>query len=243
MPDNEIHISSSVDAVVADLAGWIVDIAGQASVDRGKFRIALSGGSTPKALYSLLAKEPFQDQIDWSRTEIFFGDERDVPPTHPDSNYHMANETLFSRLRRPPLAVHRWYTEYSPELALADYRSHLTENGTQSYPPSLDLILLGLGPEGHTASLFPDQPVLNSPDLVAHVFVPSHQSWRYTFTLPLINQARHIAFLVTGETKRDIVSHIFLHHLDVPAARVRPVAGDTHWFLDEQSAANISTRK
>lgn len=147
---------------------------------------------------------------------------------------------LLARLKTPPWAIHRWYTEYSPPLALADYRAHLTANGTASYPPSLDVILLGLGPEGHTASLFPDQPVLQSHDIVAHVFVPSHHSWRYTFTLPLINHAHQIAFLVTGESKQAIISELFLEHCDVPAARVNPVHGELHWFLDKASAKAIS---
>ncbi|WP_051351063.1 6-phosphogluconolactonase [Sulfobacillus thermosulfidooxidans] len=240
MPRGHIHISSSLEDVVDNLTHWLIEEAHNAIQDHGRFRLALSGGSTPKALYSYLAQEPYQSQIDWSRTEIFFSDERDVPPTHPDSNYQMANKALLARLKTQPWAIHRWYTEYSPPLALADYRAHLTANGTASYPPSLDVILLGLGPEGHTASLFPDQPVLQSHDIVAHVFVPSHHSWRYTFTLPLINHAHQIAFLVTGESKQAIISELFLEHCDVPAARVNPVRGELHWFLDKASAKAIS---
>lgn len=243
MPEAQFHVLSTTDAVVADLAQWLMEIASHSIAEQGRFRLALSGGSTPKALFTLLAQESLQQQMDWSHTELYFGDERDVPPTHYDSNYRMANEALFSRLQHPPLAIHRWYTEYTPEEALADYRSHLTDHGTLPYPPSLDLILLGLGPEGHTASLFPDQPVVHAQDIVAHIFVPTHQSWRYTFTLPLINQAHHIAFLVTGDGKRDIVSKIFRENLIVPATLVRPVRGDVHWFLDEESASDLSKRK
>lgn len=239
MPNTHTHVSSTVHDVILDLAQWFTEISHVAIQDHGHFRVALSGGSTPKAFYSYLGQEPNQNLIDWSRTEIFFGDERDVPPTHPDNNFKMANKALLSRLKTPPLAIYRWHTEYAPSMALADYRSRLTEGGTTVYPPQLDLILLGLGPEGHTASLFPEQPVLDSQDIVAHVFVPSHTSWRYTFTLPLINHARHVAFLVTGESKRDIISQIFIHHDDVPATRVQPVSGETHWFLDKASAQDI----
>ncbi len=241
MQDAQIHVLPSIDAVVSDLAKWVIEMGNNAISEHGRFRIALSGGSTPKALYALLAQEPLQHEIDWARTEVFFGDERDVPPTHPDSNYRMADEALLSRLNPPPLTVHRWYTEYTPDAALADYRSHLTENGTLPYPPSLDLILLGLGPEGHTASLFPHQPVLDAQDIVSHVFVPTHQSWRYTVTLPLINQSHHIAFLATGDSKREIVSQILREHVDVPASRVRPTKGDVHWFLDKKSARALTT--
>ncbi len=241
MPDPIVYAAPSPSDTVAALAQWLSSQAQEAISDHGVFLLALSGGSTPRQLYSYLAQPRLQKEWDWSRTEIFFSDERDVPPTHPDSNFKMASESLLTHLDPPPQAVHRWQTEYAPALALADYRHQLTMGNTISLPPSLDVVLLGLGPEGHTASLFPGQPVLGSDDIVSHVYVPTHQSWRYTFTLPLLNNSRRVAFLVTGSGKSEIISQIFNSHLHVPASLIQPNRGQVHWFLDSASAAQLNS--
>ncbi len=233
----QLIIEPTTEDVVVAMANWLSARAQEAISDHGVFLLALSGGSTPRQLYAYLSEH--QALIDWSRTAVFFSDERDVPPTHPESNFGMANNAMIKHLTPPPQAVHRWHTEYEPSMALADYRAALTQNSMVLSPPVLDVILLGLGPEGHTASLFPDQPVLAETDIVAHVYVPTHSSWRYSFTLPLINHSKHTAFLVTGPSKQDILYQILAEHEAVPAARISPRDGEVHWFLDQQSAQKL----
>ncbi|AUW94092.1 MAG: 6-phosphogluconolactonase [Sulfobacillus thermotolerans] len=240
MSDPILHVGPTTPDTIHDLAQWLCQEAELAIRDRGRFLLALSGGSTPRQLYTLLAEPSWQQRLDWAHTLVFFSDERDVPPTHPDSNFKMASDALLSHLNPVPQAIYRWHTEYSPAMALADYRHHLTLDNTLPVPPTLDVVLLGVGPEGHTASLFPDRPVLDSEDIVSHTYVPTHNSWRYTFTLPLLNASRHIAFLVTGSEKQEIIDQIFTHQAPVPASMIHPVPGDVHWFLDSASAQRLN---
>ncbi len=229
-----LHVQPAPSEEVAELADLLITWATDAIQVRGRFTWALSGGSTPQQLYDLLGEEPWLSRFPWASTDLYWGDERDVPPTHSDSNFGAANRILLRRLPKPPHAVHRWITEYQPAAALADYRTKLyacLQNGL----PQLDLVLLGIGPEGHTASLFPDAPALDSQDWVAHVWVDVHRSWRYTMTLPTINHARHVALLVTGQDKRAVVDTIRRSPPSAhwPATLVRPTDGELHWFLDE----------
>lgn len=241
-----IHQHATSTAVVEQLAAWIVEQAHQAIAQRGYFRWAISGGSTPRQLYSLMSSEPWQQKLPWNRTALFFGDERDVPPTHLHSNYRMVNRALLSSLLMPVWVMGRWRTEASPVEALA-----LMENQLQQYlpripgqAPQFDVVLLGLGTEGHTASLFPESPVLASERWVEHVFVPSQTMWRYTLTLNTINQARHCAFLVTGSSKAGIVRDIIDRTTpNLPASLVEPRDGQVHWFLDDASAAYLHVRE
>lgn len=237
------HVTSTV--VVEELAGWIVEQANEAIAQRGYFRWALSGGGTPQQLYSLMSQDTWQRKLPWNRTALFFGDERDVPPTHLQSNYRMVNHALLSSLHTPVWVIGRWHTEASPGEALA-----LMENQLQKYlprvpgqAPQFDVVLLGLGTEGHTASLFPESPVLASERWVEHVFVPSQDMWRYTLTLNTINQARHCAFLVTGSSKAEIVRDIMSRQSpNLPASLVEPRDGQVHWFIDDASAALLEAR-
>ncbi len=236
MPDQvELHYNPDPSAVIDDLAQWLVERAAEAVYQRGFFRWALSGGSTPRQLYALLASEAWQDKMPWQKTALFFGDERDVPPTHAESNYHMVDQALLQCLHTPPWIVGRWRTELDPAMALCVMQDVLVQSVPLSaeFIPQLDVVLLGLGPEGHTASIFPDSPVLRSTRWIEHVFVPDKNIWRYTFTLSTINQARHCAFLVTGASKAEIVRSVLTGGAPrLPASQVHPTDGQVHWFID-----------
>lgn len=234
------HIQSSDDALVAEFETWVRAQAADAIEARGTFSWALSGGSTPKRLFARMAQSGGGNAFPWAKTDLYWGDERDVLPTHLDSNFGAAEAILLRTLQSSPRSINRWMTEYRPPEALADYRNKL-QRQVEGPWPRLDLVLLGLGPEGHTASLFPRSPALDSRDWVEHVYVPEHQSWRYTLTLPIINHARTVAFLVTGAPKAEVVKTILSTPPDAqwPATMVAD-EGRLHWFLDQSAASQIS---
>ena len=202
-------------------------------------RIALAGGSTPKSLYTLLADRVDRGLargIDWARVHLFFGDERCVPPDHPDSNYRMVRQSLLAHGLTAP--VHRVPGELPPEEAAARYEEELREefgNGE----PRFDLVLLGLGPDGHTASLFPGSAALGDRNRwVAANYVEKFKSWRITFTYPVLDRAAEVMFLVAGGEKADAISQIFVKGTDLPAANVK--AEKRLWFLDATAGAALS---
>ena len=243
MPEPILHEHEKMADLLQDLGNWLSQEAKVAVRDHGNFFLSLSGGSTPRQFYQLLASSRWQKKIPWDRTALFWGDERDVPPTHPDSNYRMVKESLLDHLATPPWLISRWRTESPWALALADQERNLEQwLPKASAYPVFDVVLLGLGPEGHTASLFPDSPSLQSTRIVEHVFVPEHGVWRYTFGLETINAARHCAFLVTGRPKAEIVGDILNNPggTAYPASLIAPRDGLVHWFLDAGSAAQVS---
>lgn len=201
-------------------------------------RIALSGGSTPKTLYALIADRIDKGRargIDWARVHLFFGDERCVPPDHPDSNYRMVKQSLL--VHGLTVAMHRVAGELPPEEAAARYEEELREDFGDGVP-RFDLIILGLGPDGHTASLFPGSVALNDRTRwVAANYVEKFKSWRITFTYHVLNSALEDIFLVTGVEKAEAVGHIFKGG-DLPAAKVKP-AGKLLWYLDAAAATQI----
>lgn len=204
--------------------------------------VALSGGSTPKLLFELLAdpNEPFRDQIAWSGIHFFWSDERHVPPDHPDSNYRMANETMLSRVPVATSNVHRIPGE-NPNAteAASEYEQTLIEITQQSLP-RLDLILLGLGTDGHTASIFPGSEVLHETTrLVAAPWVEKFQTYRITMTLPLLNNGASVVFLVSGSEKAKIVKEVLDGPEKYPAQAVKPTNGELLWMLDEDAASEI----
>jgi len=208
----------------------------EAVEQRGSFTVALSGGSTPKLLFELLAdpNQPFRDQIPWSNIHFFWSDERHVPPDHPDSNYRMANEAMLSRVPVAEKNVHRVPSENpDAEKAAREYEQTLIETTQQSLP-QLDLILLGLGPDGHTASLFPGTDVLHETKrLVAAPWVEKFQSYRITMTLPLLNNGASVVFLVSGAEKTKIVKEVLEGPEKYPAQAVKPTHGELLWMLDK----------
>jgi 6-phosphogluconolactonase len=228
------------DAAAADFAA----LAGQAVRASGRFAVALSGGSTPKTLYSLLATKP---GIPWDKICFFWGDERHVPPNDPESNYRMANEALLSKIPARPENIFRIQAEEKDaataalqyEQALKDF-FHLSAGQF----PRFDLILLGTGPDGHTASLFPDTTALTETHrLVVANWVPKFKTHRITFTYPVLNAAACVTFLAEGPGKAAIVHEILENSTaDLPAQRVRPTNGKLIWMLDEPAASALSRR-
>jgi 6-phosphogluconolactonase len=205
--------------------------------ERGRFAVALAGGSTPRATYEVLAND-YAGALDWSKVHVFFGDERTVPPNHEDSNYRMTHETLLSRV--PVGSVHRMRGELPPAEAAAAYEEELREFlGASNEPPSLDLILLGIGDDGHTASLFPETSALEIHDrwVVANP-VLKLETTRLTLTVPVINAARAVNFLVAGEGKADALKEILEGEADpreYPAKLIRPEGGPV-WMVDRAAA-------
>lgn len=202
-------------------------------------RIALAGGSTPKSLYTLIADRVDKGQargIDWARVHLFFGDERCVPPDHPDSNYRMVRQSLLAH--GLTAAVHRVQGELPPEEAAARYEEELREEFHKG-EARFDLVLLGMGPDGHTASLFPGSAALADRNRwVAANYVDKFKSWRITFTYPVLDRAAEVMFLVTGAEKAEAISQIFAKGADLPAARVQ--AAKRLWYLDAAAGAGLS---
>ena len=201
-------------------------------------RIALSGGSTPKALYTLIAGRVDNGRargIDWGRVHLFLGDERCVPPDHPDSNYRMVKQSLLAH--GLTATVHRILGELPPEEAAAQYEEQLREEFGDGVP-KFDLIILGLGPDGHTASLFPGSVALKDRTRwVAANYIEKFKSWRITFTYQVLNGAAEDLFLVSGAEKADALGQV-LKGADLPSAKVRP-AGKLLWYVDASAASQV----
>jgi 6-phosphogluconolactonase len=219
---------------VTDAANLVVDLAHKALAERNEFRIALSGGNTPRPVYSELAR--IGRDLPWDRTLITFGDERCVPPDDAQSNFRMARETLFIPAAIPEKSILRMRGEIDPQIAAQEYQDDVdllaTQHGEQIYRH--DLILLGLGDDGHTASLFPETVALNEQTrrVVAN-FVPKLDAWRLTFTFPLINYARHVCFLVNASKHADVIDRIIKRDPKYPASQVNPNAGTLTWIVGE----------
>ena len=204
--------------------------------------VALSGGSTPRVLYELLAdpREPFRDRIAWDETHFFFSDERHVPPDHPDSNYRMVNEALFSRVPVPSQNIHRVLSENpNAEDAANAYEADLHKFFGEAIP-AFDLVLLGLGEEGHTASLFPHSPALKETKrLVVAPWVEKLNTYRITMTLPVLNNGNSVMFLVTGASKAEILRTVMNTDPNpdlYPAQAISPTNGAVSWLVDEAAA-------
>ena len=222
---------------------WVAQ-ARQAIAARGRCAIALSGGSTPKALYSMLASAEFNLQLPWRQIHLFWGDERCVAPDHAESNFRMVKEALLSKILIPAENVHRLRGEFEPAAAASAYETELRQFFLPSpgQSPRFDLILLGLGEDGHTASLFPHSSALNeTARWVATTYVEKLDAHRLTLTFPVINNAAQIAFLVAGASKAAIVKEILASEkCDYPAARIRPENGQLIWFVTQDAAGNLA---
>jgi 6-phosphogluconolactonase len=207
-----------------------------AVAQRGLFTVALSGGSTPKALYELLADQ-FRDRIPWSSIHFYWSDERHVPPDHPESNYRIAYQAMLSRVPVSPANVHRILSENPAAEAARDYEDTIKEIGQD---PRLDLILLGLGTDGHTASIFPGSEVLHETErLVAAPWVEKLNAFRITMTLPLLNNGASVVFLVSGAEKAQIVKEVLEGPEIYPAQAVKPTSGELIWMLDQDAAKEL----
>lgn len=236
-----LNVFDTVDEVLNGLAEYFVATAEKSIDDHGQFSVALSGGSSPKKLYELLTSDKFKDKVDWTKVHFFFGDERNVPQDDKDSNYLMA-KTAFAPLE---LSDTQWFpvnTPLGPEAAAAEYTTDI-EKYFAGEEVKFDLILLGLGDNSHTASLFPHTTILHDNSVsVKSVWVEEVNSFRISMTAPMINKGQHIAFLVYGAGKAIAVKHILKDESNIeeyPAQLINPTSGDLQWFLDKDAAAEV----
>jgi len=246
----EVRIFDTDQDVAAEAAEFLIWLGEQGIQERGRFRLALSGGSTPRHLYKVLASQHAR-RLDWAHVEFYFSDERCIPPDHEESNFRMADETLLRPLAiDPERQVCRLRGEDEPEKAAAAYESLIRERfGTQPGEwPALDLVLLGLGDDGHTASLFPGSPsIRETKRLVVASQSPRGIRDRVTFTPPVINHARAVVFVATGARKaaavRTALEDEAIDPMQCPAKAIQPVNGRLVWFLDQPAAAQLSATK
>jgi 6-phosphogluconolactonase len=247
----ELHVFADPQAVAGAAASALVTRALDAIAARGRFTVALSGGTTPLRLYSTLADRmqagaPGMNAVAWDQVHVFWGDERAVPFGHPDSNFHAARSGFLAWVPVPETNIHRIQTELDPSEAAATYEETLRRcfGLGPGGLPVLDLIYLGLGSDLHTASLFPDSPALDERErLVAATWVPRKKTHRITLTPPVINRARSVVFLVTGENKAMALRTVLETEPDprrCPAQVVRPADGELIWMVDEAAASRLS---
>jgi 6-phosphogluconolactonase len=239
---SNLHIYPTPQALYAEAATLFVRLAGEAVAARGRFTVALSGGSTPKGVFTLLAGEEYRPRIPWAQVHLFWGDERCVPPTHPESNYRMAADALLSRVAIPAQNVHRIPAEQAPLEAARIYETEIRETFALAPGawPRFDLVFLGMGGDGHTASLFPGTPGLHETTrLVTAHYVDTLQIWRVTLTPPVLNHAAQVVFLICGADKAATlraVRHGAAQPERFPAQLIQPVDGTLLWLVDEAAA-------
>lgn len=224
------------DLLADGVAGWLTDLASEKD---GDFTLCLSGGSTPKRLYERLAQTPYRQEFPWKRTHVWFGDERFVPPDDKDSNYRMASLALLSHVPIPRDHIHRMDTEFPDPEATAiaydkDLRSFYGSSSLDPARPLFDVNFLGLGPDGHTASLIPGEPVLDERHKWVEAVAHGRPEPRITLTYPVLESSRVLAFLVTGTEKSGILRDVRSGHSTVPAARLR-TSGEVIWFVDQEA--------
>lgn len=247
-----VDVFPAIDPLAHAAAEHVARCAERAIAARGRFVLALSGGSTPRALYALLAAAPYAERILWNAVHVCWGDERCVPPDDTQSNFRMANDALLSHVPIPEENVHRIRGEEEPSHAAAEYEATLrglfrTPDGAIADIDGrrFDLVLLGLGADGHTASLFPDGEALRERvRWVTTAFSATTGTWRVTLTLPVLNSAAEVLFLVTGADKAVVLNQVLVDALEatrLPAQRVHPESGRVRWLADA-SAAQFLTR-
>ncbi len=236
MPEPQIVKTADADALARHVAGWLTDLAVASS---GRFSIALSGGSTPKRLYEVLVQDEFSKRMPWDRVHLFWGDERHVPVTDKDSNQRMTREALLDHVPVPAANIHWVPVGGTPEADAAGYQQDLqTYYGDMVLDmarPLFDVVLLGLGENGHTASLFPSTPSLEEELAWVTAVTTEVPQPRLTLTYPAIACSRQVAFLVAGAGKAPVVKKVLAHDRSQPAARVTSI-GQITWFLDEAAA-------
>ncbi len=227
-------------------AHYFVQQAKQAITKEGCFSVVLSGGQTPKRAYELLAQPSFQSQIDWQHIFIFWGDERCVPPDDPKSNERMARQALLDKVAIPPNQIFPMRCQSDPELAAQEYEGQI-QGFFNRQKPQFDLIFLGLGKNGHTASLFPHHTVLhNIQQWVAPLYVAEENMYRLTMTTTLINQSKKIVFLVSGSEKAEILPKIIdgpCNPEEFPAQLIHPAQGELQWFVDKATTQFLQGQK
>ncbi len=232
---------ASLDRAAAE---FIVDLSRNAAAERRTFSMALSGGTTPRGLYRLLALPPYRESIDWRAVHVFWADERSVPPDHEESNFRLAHDLLLSKVPLPKDHIHRIRGEIDPASAASAYEDEL-RSFFESAAMTFDLVLLGMGADGHTASLFPGDAALTERRRLA-MSVPATESRlaRITLTFAAINRARTVLFLVSGESKAPVIHDILDNgnRQVYPAGLVQPELGRPLWYLDGGASRFLRTR-
>jgi 6-phosphogluconolactonase len=239
------HILKTIPELIKAIAGHFISVSKNAIASRGEFNVVLSGGSSPKKLYELLASSGYKEQVNWKKVNFFFSDERYVPEKDPKNNAYMVKRTLFNSLNILQSNIFPINTSLSPQESAKSYTSIISEH-LHRQELQFDLILLGLGDNAHTASLFPYTPVLtDKSSSVKAVFLEGQKISRITMTAALINRARNIAFLVYGQEKAEAIHQVLEDEYDpekYPAQLINPGKGELHWFLDEAAASLLERR-
>jgi 6-phosphogluconolactonase len=241
------HIYKDPEAFNISASDWIVDEIAKVLSQKDKCTIALSGGNTPRAIYKLLSASPRKDKIDWSRMHVFWGDERAVPFEDPRNNAKMAFDTLLGRVNIPPSQIHVMRTDIAPEQSAHEYEKILKtyfENGTPEEPPiTFDLVLLGMGDDGHTLSLFPGMTeIFEDESWTMTIYLPSQNMFRITLTRVVVNLSSRIAFFAIGAGKAKALMEVLqgsFHPEAYPSQLIQPVYGELHWFVDEAAASQL----
>lgn len=244
----QIIVVANAEALAQTAADYFVQAAKEAVARHGRFTVVLSGGSTPKAMFARLAESPRRAAVDWEKTFIFWGDERCVPPDHAESNYRMTKETLLAKVPLPPQNVFRIPGEKEPAQAAREYAEHLRRFFQTEHLPQFDLIFLGMGADGHTASLFPGTTALRASDasIVVENYVEKLHTYRITFTAATINQARAVVFLVGGADKAATLKAVLQGEYQpdlYPSQLIQPVSGHVIWLVDEAAYVAINSAK
>ena len=235
----KIETFQNTDLLFSAAATLIMQLYENATVAKGNFTIALSGGNTPKKLFELLATPVFSKKINWKNVFVFWSDERYVPISDEDNNSHMASVALLNNVPIPKENIFPVPVNFKPAEAASMYQQMII-NLFKSREPRFDLVMLGIGDDGHTASLFPGTEILQEEKaLVKEVFVEEKNTYRISFTIPLINNSHNILFLVAGKEKAPVIRKVFSKPLKqlLPAELIKPVKGDIHWYLDSGAAS------
>ncbi len=240
----ELHRYKDGEALSQAAAKWIAERIGATLQKAGRFTIALSGGSTPKRLHQILAQSPYKEQIDWSKLHVFWGDERAVPFEDDRNNAKMAYDTLLNFVPVPAAQIHVMRTDISPEESASEYEKLLHQYFDKT-PFSFDLVLLGMGDDGHTLSLFPGMPIVHEEKAWAKSFwLPAQDMSRITITKTITNKSAAVAFLTAGASKAHALGEVLegVYNPDkYPSQEIKPT-GELHWFVDEAAAADLNKR-
>lgn len=240
-----VKVYSTIEQLSLAAADLFANKIEQAVQSRGRCNIVLAGGETPRSIYEVLAENPYCTALPWQQIHVYWGDERCVPPTDRLSNQYMARQSLLNHVPIPEENVHPIVYEGSPKKAAENYEKLLRAVFVKQ-EPQFDLVLLGLGDDGHTASLFPNTDVLNvQRDWVSDVYIEEKNMYRVTLTFPILNQAKDIAFLVTGARKAHIIQKVVEGIQDakiLPAQFIKPVSGELYWLLDEKAAVLLQSK-
>jgi 6-phosphogluconolactonase len=239
--DVNVRIFEDHEALSHAVAEFFVKLAKTAIASRNRFVVALSGGSTPQRFYGLLGSSPYRDAVDWKRVQVFWADERCVPADHPESNFKLVHDTLLTKVSLPEDNIHRIRGEERPDEAARIYEQEI-RNHFSPDKPAFDLVILGVGEDGHTASIFPDSAAIHEiTQIVISVHSNKRDIPRVTITFPLINLAAHVLVLASGRSKSAILREVLAGEspTQYPAGLLRPVNGSLTWFIDREAAAYL----